>query len=259
MIETPIASAKQLLNQYGIDDPTDVPIEDLIWAQGSIYEEKSITGAEGRIVFAGSNSAIIVVKQEIKSPERKRFIRAHELGHLQLHRSLRPFFHCDVDAFLERNKQGSHESEANAFAAELLMPEHLFVPLVAGQPFSVELLQQTARRFQTSLMATTFRYMELGPEPIGFFFSKDGQLSWAKRSDGFIATYLQCQRTLPVGSVTHRSVISGIAISNPEMVTADVWFNTRRIPNDLLFYEQCVLIPSIGGAMIYVWNSGQFR
>lgn len=32
----------------------------------------------------------------------QRFIRAHELGHLRLHRSLRPFSHCDAQAFMGR-------------------------------------------------------------------------------------------------------------------------------------------------------------
>lgn len=259
MSETPVSSARELLAHYAITDPADVLIEDLIWAQGGIYEEKPMTGAEGRIVFAGSKSAFIVINQKIINPEKKRFIRAHELGHLQMHRSLRPFFHCDVQAFRERNKQGSHESEANAFAAELLMPEQLFMPLIEGQPFSVELLQRTARRFKVSLMAMSFRYMELGTEPIAVLFSQDGHIKWANRSIDFIANYLPTNRPLPERSATYGYVVTGVAPTEPTLIPAEVWFNNRRIPNDLLFYEQCVLLTAINGALTYIWMSSQFR
>jgi hypothetical protein len=259
MNDTPALSAQNLLTQYGIEDPTDVPIEDLIWAQGCVYEEKPLTGAEGRIIFSGSNSAFIVINRNISNLEKKRFIRAHELGHFRLHSSLSPFFHCDVQAFMERNKEGSHESEANAFAAELLMPELLFLQYIAGQPFSVELLKRTSHRFQTSLMATTFRYNELGSEPIAFFFSQGGQLKWVNKSAGFIATYLPNRVPLPAQSATYRCLANGVASIAPELVSADVWFNSKRIPNDLLFYEQCVLYPAIDGAMTYIWMSGQFK
>ncbi len=259
MIDTPKSSAIKLLSQYGIENPTDVPIEDLIWAQGGIYEEKPMTGAEGRIIFTGSRSAIVVVNQSIRSPEKLRFIRAHELGHLRLHRSLRPFFHCDAQAFMERNKQGSHESEANAFAAELLMPEHLFLPLIHTAPFSVELLQKTARNFQTSLAVTAYRYAELGEEPIAFFFSQNGQIEWAHRSDGYLATYLQTKKPLSSQSVTYKCIQNGVSSSMPELVPAEVWFNDRRVPGELLVYEHCVLAPPIGGAFSFVWMSNQYR
>ncbi len=259
MSDKPTSSAFELLSQYGIENPTDVPIEDLIWAQGGIYQEKLMTGAEGRIIFGGNNSAIVTINKSIKSLEKLRFIRAHELGHLRLHRSLRPFFHCDAKAFRERNKQGSHESEANAFAAELLMPTHLFLPLVQFQPFNIELLQRTARRFQTSLTATAFRYMELGPEPIAVFHSCKGQIEWANRSKEFLANYLQANKPLNTRSLTHRCLAAGTTPIEPELVLADVWFNDRRIPNELLFYEACVPIPSIKGALSFVWMSNQYK
>jgi hypothetical protein len=259
MTNTPILSAKQLLSQYAIEDPTDVPIEDLIWAQGGIYQEKVMNGAEGRIIFAGANSAFIVVNKKITNHEKKRFIRAHELGHFRLHRSLSPFFNCDVQSFMERNKQGSHESEANSFAAELLMPASMFSQQIAGQSFSIELLKQTAKRFQTSLMATSFRYSELGPEPIAFFYSQGGQVKWVNKSADFIATYLPNSMSIPIGSVTYRYLTTGTSPTEPDLVPGDVWFKSRRIPSELLFFEQCVPYPSSSGAVTYIWMSGQFK
>lgn len=258
MTDTPISSARQLLTQYEIQNPTEVPIEELIWAQGCIYDEKLMTGAEGRIIFQGSSSAIIVINKNITHPAKKRFVQAHELGHLRLHRLLQPFFHCNAQVFLERNKLGSHESEANAFAAELLMPNSLIQPLFQAKEFNINLLKDIAHRFKTSLTATAFRYIELGAVPIAVFYSANGQIEWAHRSADFIANGLTIKVPLPKLSVTYRCLIERVAPSQPELVPAAIWFNCRRVPNDLLFYEDCVLFPRYGGALSFLWMSAMF-
>ena len=62
------------------------------------------------------------------SPQRKRFTIAHEFGHWILHK---PVFDADPElyAVLPRYSQpdvsNPFEQEANAFAAELLVPQHL--------------------------------------------------------------------------------------------------------------------------------------
>ena len=205
-----------------------------------------------------SKSAIIVIKKDIANFRKKRFVQAHELGHLRLHRSLQPFFHCSSEVFLERNKHGSHESEANSFAAELLMPSLLIKPLLQTEKFSINLLQEIAQRFQTSLTATAFRYIELGPEPIAVFYSANNQVEWNHHSRGFIVNNLKSKVPLSPKSLTFKCMVEGASPSQPELVPAPVWFNSKRIPNDLLFYEHCVLSPRSKGALSFLWMSNQF-
>lgn len=70
---------------------------------------------------------------------RQRFTIAHELGHWMLHR---PAFEANPDAypvlprFEKVEESNAFEQEANAFASELLVPQHLFTA-VRGAPVSV--------------------------------------------------------------------------------------------------------------------------
>lgn len=81
----------------------------------------SFRGEEASGMLLRKDGQAICVLNKDHHPNRKRFIIAHEIGHFILH----PYQECYVDL---RNRQSglgidSHELEANAFAAELLMPQ----------------------------------------------------------------------------------------------------------------------------------------
>jgi Zn-dependent peptidase ImmA (M78 family) len=97
-------------------------------------------------------------------PNRQRFTIAHELAHIVLHpEELAKAVHVDKGS-LRRDRvsaQGTDdlEVEANAFAAELLMPEEL---LSAALDEKIDLedpqvLESLANRFRVSLMALQHR------------------------------------------------------------------------------------------------------
>ncbi len=57
------------------------------------------------------------------------------------------------------------EIEANRFAAELLMPEHLLLPYLEGKNVDLgdeKLLESIARAFDVSTQALSFRLINLG-------------------------------------------------------------------------------------------------
>ena len=260
MTSKAVHAAIQLLDQYAIDDPTDVPIEDLIQAQGAIYDEKPMHGAEGRIIF-GPKSASVVINSRINSPEKRRFVKAHELGHLTLHRGQQPFFRCDDSAFLDWHRAGSHESEANLFASELLMPTNLFRQQANNQSFSVAFVVELARLFQTSLTATAIRYTQLGPEPVALFWSRRGVVQWRCRSDEFFARYLRKAQTfVHPHSMAHQFFRHGTRAvpTAPQLVLPEVWLDDRRVPNDLLFYEDCFPMPRLEAALSFIWMSNEY-
>lgn len=78
---------------------------------------------------------------------RHRFTAAHELGHLLLHRNL-------------RTGTAAHERDADAFAAELLMPAAAITPLL---PRRVQLnrLEELSQQWGVSTRALVFRSKEL--------------------------------------------------------------------------------------------------
>lgn len=112
----------EILNKLGLRaleyDPEDLKFDK------SLYEEfKNASGfllPEHKIIFVNKT----------ESPGRKRFTIAHEIGHFVLKHNNTNIFEYSTNA-LQRNNlsskgQDPQEIEANAFAAELLMPENLF-------------------------------------------------------------------------------------------------------------------------------------
>lgn len=92
---------------------------------------------------------------------RQRFTLAHELGHYFLHRDVGDF---EDRALFRREAQfDQRESEANAFASKLLMPETEFRTVVVGRRAS---LDDLARHFGVSSAAVKFRAEALGEERI---------------------------------------------------------------------------------------------
>jgi Zn-dependent peptidase ImmA (M78 family) len=89
---------------------------------------------------------------------RQRFTLAHELAHFVLHRNERSSF---VDqTFARREGAGDPvETQADRFAADLLMPEDQVRALVSQ---GVTSLKDLAARFQVSQLAMRYRVKNLG-------------------------------------------------------------------------------------------------
>lgn len=116
--------AKLLLRESNI---SSLPIDPYTIAKTIGIEvcEDDCEGYTGMILVV-DNEALISVKSSLGENSRKRFTVAHELGHYRIpgHLSGRDaLFRCAEDAFYVFDKKGNIESEANEFAAELLMPE----------------------------------------------------------------------------------------------------------------------------------------
>lgn len=99
---------------------------------------------------------------------RRRFTIAHELGHFLLHREEARFF-LDASPVFFRSDTGqartpSQEREANAFAAELLMPETAVKKAIDEDPVDVfddVAIRRLADRFDVSSQALLIRLTEL--------------------------------------------------------------------------------------------------
>ena len=117
--------AKEILQQIGFDEVTELSMKDLLAGFDVIYIEEELNGSDG-VIIRGKSKTIIKVDTNISTLQRKRFVAAHELGHFFLHDKLE--FHLDDEKTLSWNrleevhKRGIQEIEANDFAGELLMP-----------------------------------------------------------------------------------------------------------------------------------------
>lgn len=166
---TAVRKVKQLLHDSEIDDaPVDVEAiaEELgirVEYQPFSEDDEEISGC---IMKAGGE--FIIGVNATHHSNRQRFTIAHELGHYVMHRSTLDKVHLDRNY---RSAQGddSKEIEANAFAAELLMPEDLvreYTGELADTPLDAEddhaVIQKLAEQFEVSTQAMTIRLVILG-------------------------------------------------------------------------------------------------
>jgi Zn-dependent peptidase ImmA (M78 family) len=163
---TPKVVAQELLETYALGLPIDVVA--IAEAQGiTIRMEEMEDAVSGLLVIKGKVVTLGVNKSH--HPNRQRFTIAHELGHFFLHREESSVFVDDVPVVLFRNEASAEgtqkrEIQANAFAAELLMPACLIKEQLALQPidaFDDVSLKQLAVQFGVSVRAITIRLTKL--------------------------------------------------------------------------------------------------
>jgi len=235
--------AARFYHEMGLTHPTDLPIEDIAISQGAYVKMDELEGCEGRIVFDG-DEAIITVDDKISYEPKKRFVIAHEIAHFRMHKNLNPAFIDNERTLNEWYAKGSHELEANSFAAEFLMPETLFSPIVKGEKFNMDLIYEVAEEFQCSVTATLLRYRDLGDYPIALILVKKGIVEWSQFTNDFPLQYIQ------KGAKVSPLTIAGDHFTNkneletePDLTKAVEWFpedfDIERY-KDWDFYEQCV-------------------
>jgi Zn-dependent peptidase ImmA (M78 family) len=157
------AQALQLIEQHGIKT-APVPIERIARALGVKVQYAPFDGELSGMAFIKDGVPIIGVNS-LHHPNRQRFTLAHELAHIQLHRDqLENAVHVDKGSLrrdlLSAAGTDSTEREANAFAAELLMPPALLAAALDGRTLDLEneeLVAGLAKRFRVSTMALQHR------------------------------------------------------------------------------------------------------
>lgn len=159
---------EQILNQNSLSSP---PIDVFsISKNRGIEIVPSDLGDISGILFREGNRITIGINQT--HPEtRKRFTVAHELGHLILHGD-QPLHVDKVFAIKLRSHVSSEavdleEIEANAFAAELLMPTGMMQQKLQDLPGVLDYEKETvisklAKDFKVSPQAMTIRLINLG-------------------------------------------------------------------------------------------------
>ena len=159
-----------LLDRAGVC-AAPVPVDEIAQEAGAqvTYEsaEDSLSGFLYRAPGPGKRP-IIGINEDHPKP-RQRFSVAHELGHFLLHSGDQ--LHVDRGGQYQiklRNEESSkgidpEEKEANAFAAELLMPQKfLESDLDEIRSLNDEAVANLAERYEVSQQAMAFRLANLG-------------------------------------------------------------------------------------------------
>lgn len=250
----PQKEARLLLQRFYIDDPSSIPLEDLAALLDVYVFDGELHGAEARIQVLG-DSAIVTIRRDIESAGQRNFAIAHELGHFVLHRASLLVLECTARDFLILYQLSDRESEANAFAAELLMPTALFDKESTGLIPSRENLSFLAERFGVSLTAAAYRFVEVGHHPCALILSTENGISWFAKSRDF---YLHVRGS---GEAVHEYSCAGDFFINgqtppakPVQVGAFCWLKDCSSDDRRILYEQAFAMPRFGQVLSVVFE-----
>ncbi len=167
--------ATNLLAECGVDR-LPVPVEAIARRCGAVVvqvdADDELSGFLMRRPAAEGN---LIGVNRAHHPLRRRFTVAHELGHMLLHTQEPLHVDRQTGVFLRNHVSSAgverNETEANLFAAELLMPKEWVLQHFAQRrdPQVVEdaELRELAKRFGVSQQAMTIRLANLGAISLG--------------------------------------------------------------------------------------------
>lgn len=250
--------AKEVLQECGLNDPTEEQLSTIILGRKAFYEERPLVGKEGEIVSVSGRS-IITVNSAIQFETKKRFAAAHELGHYELHRDIRPIFSDTEEDLMSWYKGGPHEMEANEFAAEFLMPSEVFYKECERKNFEPKVVEHLANRFQVSKTATVLKFVKRGNHPVFVIYCKDGKMKWWKKSDDFYHFSLfEYDAPPPTGSVAYEAFTSKKGYYGDEAkqeIWKSDWFKMKNDDElDSRFFEYCLFAKSYNYTLSVIWE-----
>lgn len=216
---------ERVLQELGITEPEQIDLEAVAWHLGASVKYKPLDGCEARIVGHGSRAIITV--NEASAPVRKRFSLGHEIGHWCHHsgqtlvcRSEEIGRHGEGGAYLER--------QADAFAAELLLPSYILCPYVRQfRKLNFEVIRKIAALFSTSLPATAIKMVEKDFWPSILICHAQIGRRW------FVRNLSVSRDWFPRSDLDPQSHAFGLVFGNgtdqstPRTVKASLWFDRR--------------------------------
>ncbi len=213
-LHVPTAIARSIFAQLEtIDAP--VPVGQIARALDiADIKAQVFDGFEGMLITDTVRSTGSILANTRYGDQRARFTIAHELGHFLMERhklSGDRGFTCKAQDMRETGadkRQFRQESEANAFAINLLAPFKLFDPLLSQDP-DLKDAQRLRDHLNVSLEATIRRMIDRREECLAAVWSRNGQVRYSVKSSRF--PWITCKRgeRLPQLSLAGKIVANG--------------------------------------------------
>jgi hypothetical protein len=241
--------ARDLLRSVGAEREMPVPVEDIAHALGVDIVQGGITRALGSLVQVRDVPRIRLAEHH-DHPGQVRFTIGHELGHLVL-RHMMVAGICALQESIRIRDQAA-EREADAFAAELLLPELLVRRRCEVSPVSLDAVRGIADDFGTSMVATAIRFVELTSERCAAVLSQDRRVRWAVRSATFWPEIARGQ-PLSAWSIADDYFAKGEIDVQPVAVDAQAWVDGTRVSGEAELVEHAMLIPQHRAVLSLLW------
>jgi hypothetical protein len=142
------------------------------------------------------------------------------------------------------------EPEANAFAAELLMPEDVFAQRCDVAKVSWGTVRELAEEFDVSLTAAALRFLTFTDERVAVVCSKNGSIVWSNGSKDFGPRPRRGMR-VPEWTEAYDYFKSGEVSPRPQTISAGAWLEDADDDDEIV--EHVVTMPRLGIAMSLLW------
>lgn len=224
-----VLKARRLSCQLGADQ-IPAPLDVYAKAAGDvrIRLDPSLADDEAGHTLTLSGQRCIIVNAN-DPPERQRFTVCHEIAHIVLDLQTD---HAGRGIVFGRSP---NEILCDVFAAELLLPCHLFKPKVEDVEIGFDAVDALAQDFVASRTATGSRFAAVCDRPCAFVLTKDGVIQYSSRStslrDG--RGWVRPKVRVPGASLAAQ-LLKGARADGPVEVPADEWFEDWRRGGALL-------------------------
>ncbi len=246
--EIGVAAARKVRAEIGYEHPGELEIEVIAYMRGAVVRRRPASGSRANLVRLGDRGIIAVA--DGLTPEERRWAIAHELGHFEAHPHVSFLGLCSGEDMRASYRASGREPEANAFAAELLMPEDLVARHGAVAKVSWDPIVKMAKSFGVSMSAAAIRFAGITDERVAIVCSKDGVIEWVSASRDFGP---KPARGKKVEEWTEARAFfeSGTISETPQTVSASAWLEDAD--DDVHLVEHLLARPGQNVALSLLW------
>ena len=220
---TSLSAPERVLRELGITDPREIDLEAIAWHLGARIKRCELDGCEARII--GRRDRAIIRVNRSSRPRRQRFSIGHELGHWHYHRG--QMLICRSEDIGNR-QQGTARLErvADSYAADLLLPRYLFVPISRQyDEASFRTVRELGDLFEVSLSATAIRLVESRHSPAVLVCHGPEGRKWFVRSNDVPARWFPRDELDRDSFAFDLLFGQGPEERHPRLIGADAWFD----------------------------------
>ncbi len=248
-----LTHAEQLLQSYGITDPSEIDLEAIAWDQGVKIKYRKLDGCEARIIGMGDKAIMSI--NESSSKRRQRFSIGHELGHWKYDRGKPSLcFKGDIGNYATTSNLNNPERVADRYSADLLLPKYLFDGVARQYKKSTfQTIEEIANIFDVSITATAIRYVEYGFEPCVLVCHSQSGKEWFKRHRDIPSLLF------PNDEVDSQSPAFDVVFGDKNkvrrsLIGADAWFNLSYASHYEM-YEETIKISDGLTLTLLTWEN----
>lgn len=230
--------AEARIAELGITSPKHIDVDAIAYDAGVEVRYLPLNGCEATLVGVGRRAIATVRKETLRV--RQRFSIGHELGHWHHHRG--QSFRCRVDDVSDNlaSKERLKEQQADEYAAHLLMPGSLIKPLIKQiRNPSFASIKDLGSEFETSILATALRLIDLGTVPAVLTCYNSQRLRWFRFSKDVPRRWYLHDK-LDDDTFAYELLMKGKEQTSPRKSSGESWF-TNADADQYEVFEHSVL------------------